>query len=235
MNIKFRALTADEAWQYVLYTHAQYHKYLKPFGYSYDMFIPHWSLFDEMFEIAQPLNPQQELLYRDKFLSKYNEAHLHIQDEFLKSEALLALERAVDTLAPFAKKWGIKIPDDVTIKTTYGYGASYNPNGNNIILRVTRYPAERIVHTLRHELVHLIIEKPIIEKYNVPQDLKERIVDIICYEYFGTKPQDMFINSFANKYINRTTIESDLPGAVKKMMADFALVNQKIANAKSNG
>lgn len=67
----------------------------------------------------------------------------------------------------------------------------------------------------------MIIEEPIIRKYNVPQDLKERIVDIICFEYFGKPVQETFKKSLANKYITRETIENNLIGAVQKMMNDF--------------
>lgn len=72
-----------------------------------------------------------------------------------------------------------------------------------------------------------MIENPIIKKYNVPQDLKERIVDLICYEFIQKPVQKMFVNSFANKYITSETIKTDLPGAVQKMMADYILLQQK--------
>jgi len=234
MKVNFRPMTAIEAWQYILNMHGQYHKNLKWFGYLYDIFIPRWPFLDEMFKMPQ-LSPQQIEFYRDKFLSRYNATQLHNQDKVLESEAQPALECVADTLAPFVKKWGMKIPDDITIKVTYGYGASYKSNENTMVLRGTRMPSERVAKTLQHELVHMIIQKEIIEKYRVPQDLKERIVDIICSEYFGREPQRKFINSFANKYITRAVIENDLPGVVQKMMADFAIMNQKLANTKSNG
>lgn len=235
MKVNFQIMPADEAWQYILDTHANYHKKLKQFGYKYDMFIPQWAFLYEMFELSRPLTPQEIEYYRDKFFSMYNEKQLHTKDEILKTQAKPALEHAADVLSPFAKKWGINVPNDITIKIAYGFGASYRTDENVIILRGTRMLPERVIHTLQHELVHLIIEKEIIQKYNVPQDLKERIVDIIGYEYFDITPQTMFMNSFANKYITRTAIENDLPGAVQKMMADFVAMNQKIANMKSNG
>ncbi len=72
-----------------------------------------------------------------------------------------------------------------------------------------------------HEFVHILIEEQIISKYNVPQDLKERIIDIIGLELFNKPVQPMFEKSFANAYITTNTIKTDLSGAVAKMMKDY--------------
>ncbi len=227
-------MTADEAWMYICGNHTQYHKKLKQFGYSYDMFIPRWSFLDEIFSIPNPTSEQIKQC-RDMFMQHYNSKQLHLLDDILESQTRPALEYVVETLTPFVKNWGMKIPNEITILMTYGNGGSYWPERKQIVLRGTRMPTSRIPKVLQHELVHIIIEKDIIQKYHVPHDLKERIVVIICYEYFGKEPQSIFINSFANKYITRSVIENDLPSAVQKMMSDFAVMNQKIANMNSNG
>jgi hypothetical protein len=72
-----------------------------------------------------------------------------------------------------------------------------------------------------------LIEEPIIIKHNVPQNLKENIVDIICLELFGHESRNYFDRSFANTYITPDAIRTDLVGAVKKMMADYTLMQQK--------
>ena len=63
-------------------------------------------------------------------------------------------------------------------------------------------------------------------KYNVPQDLKERIVDLICLETIGRPVQERFKDSFANTYITPGAIQGDLESAVKKMMADYTALKQ---------
>ena len=78
-----------------------------------------------------------------------------------------------------------------------------------------------------HEFVHILIEEPIIMKYNVPQDLKENIVDIICLELFDREPKNKFDKSFANAYITPEAIRTNLAGAVKKMMADYNAIKQQ--------
>ena len=179
----------------------------------------------EMFE-APTLTPAQIQNYRDIFINQiYNVKDLQQLDGALASEIIPILDKAVnDTLAPLAKRWEIALPDSVEILTTYGAGASYGAQNKRIIFRMFRkniFNPKFAPPLLMHELIHLLIEEPIIKKYNVPQDLKERIVDIIGFEYFGIKVQERFKNSFANKYITRTAIENDLPGTIEKMMADY--------------
>ena len=67
---------------------------------------------------------------------------------------------------------------------------------------------------------------------HLPQNLKERIVDLICYEYIKKPVQSMFEESFANAYITPETIKTDLPGAVAKMMTDYNTMQQKQANER---
>jgi hypothetical protein len=81
--------------------------------------------------------------------------------------------------------------------------------------------------TILHEFVHILIENQIIRKYNVPQNFKERIVEIICQELFNKPVRQRFINLFLDKYITPETIKTDLPGAVQKMMTDYIILQQK--------
>ena len=87
--------------------------------------------------------------------------------------------------------------------------------------------AHDIYLLLSHEFVHILIEEQIIQKYKVPQDLKERIGDIIGFELFGKPVQPMFERSFANAYITPETIQTDLPNAVRKMMSDYRSKKQE--------
>ncbi len=124
------------------------------------------------------------------------------------------------------------MPKSLELRCGYGYGSGYwRPDDDHAIMlfRVSRYPEnpESIFNIMFHEFVHMLIEKPIIQKYKVPQDLKERIVDLICYEFIQKPVQQMFENSFANKYITPEAIKTDLPGAVQKMMTDYILLQQK--------
>ena len=222
MNITYRPMTSAEAWKFIEGRHRAFHSHLKHFGYKYDMFIPDHPAIREMYE-QENLAPDQLQKYRDIFLNEiYNIEDLKRLDFALAEEALPALWNVVDVLTPKAKKWGVRFPGSVEIRTTYGFGGSYSVADAAIIFRMfrgARYNPKNAASLLQHEFIHLLIERPIVQKYNVPQDLKERIVDIIGFEYFGRPVQPLFENSFADKYITKETIETDLPTAVEQMMS----------------
>ncbi len=75
--------------------------------------------------------------------------------------------------------------------TLYGTGGSYDPEAGTILLYTTprgefkQY--DNPANTILHEIVHIGIEASIIQKFEVPHPLKERIVDtfvsLTCGEY----------------------------------------------------
>ncbi|MDR2412701.1 MAG: hypothetical protein LBD50_00625 [Rickettsiales bacterium] len=232
-------MTAEEAWGFIERKHRSYHSRLKHLGYEYDMFIPNHLAMYEMYDIEE-LTSEQIEKYRNIFMNEiYNVKNLQELDHILQTDSVPALQSVVDTLAPMAKKWGLQLPNILEIQTTYGSGGSYYWNEKSlIILRMFRkhvYNSKAVVGLLQHEFIHLLIEQSIIQKYNVPQDLKERIVDIIGFEYFGKPVRPMFENSFANNYITKHAIENDLPGAVKKMMMDYGIFKAKMHEGKLKG
>jgi len=233
MHITYQPSTAEEAWSYIAYWHRGYHNHLKHFRYGFKQFIPNHPAIIEMYE-QENLIDEQKSKYRDIFFTEiYNEKDLRKFDSLLADSAVPALQKVVDILTPMAKKWGIEFPNKVEIVTTYGKGGSYNYENPGITFRMTDYKPEFMTGLLQHEFIHLLIEIPIIKKYNVPQDLKERIVDIIGFEYFGKPVQSNFENSFANKYITIEAIENDLPKAVAQMMTDYAIFKAKQQTGKS--
>lgn len=220
-------MTADEVWQGIVFWHRYYYLELKAYGYKYEKVVHAFSELSDLEKIENP-SEQQLLFYRNLFKNRiYNINDLTKIDDLLAAKVIPSLQYAVEQLKPIIKNAKIKIPGKLTILTTYGDGGAYNYADNEIYLEMTNRPRDRILGTVLHEFIHLLIEVPIIQKYNVPQDLKERIVDIICLEYFDRPVQAMFENSFANKYITRNSIENDLPGAVKQMMNDYVIFKKK--------
>lgn len=231
MQISVRPMTADEAWKFISRMYHYYHNELKHFGYSVDSFIPSQK-FKEIFEKESIVDSDIEE-YRDWFKQEiYNVSDLTKYDEVLNSYVVPMLERGVNRfLVPLLDSWGAKLPDKLDILCTYGQGAAYNLQSDipQIIFRMSRYPdnKEAMLNTMLHEFIHILIEKPIIEKYNVPHNFKERIVDIIGHVFFDRYVQERFVNSFVDKYITPETIKKDLPGVVKKMMIDYKILRQK--------
>ncbi|MEO1262877.1 MAG: hypothetical protein AAFZ15_28980 [Bacteroidota bacterium] len=73
--------------------------------------------------------------------------------------------------------------------TLYGSGGSYNPDDGSIIIFTTpegqfksyQNPANTIIH----EVTHIGMEASIMQQYNVPHAMKERIIDQFVLIHFG--------------------------------------------------
>ena len=227
-----RPMTEEEAWKQISNDYNLFHSSLKKYGYRCWNFIP-----KPMYELFNKPNlSEQGINYaHQKFMEIYNRnvKVLNRFDDIFESYVKPMLERAVNKfLIPLLSSWNAILPEKLEILCTFGKGAGYLRKSDKeaeIRFRMSRYPDDKdaVLNTLFHEFVHLLIEKPIIQLYNVPQDLKERIVDLICYEFIQIPVQKMFENSFANAYITPETIKTDLPGAVKKMMIDYKILQQK--------
>ena len=229
MQIKLEHLDAESAWQRIIRAHEGYHTNLKNYKYGYEMFIPNDDRMREMFE--QPkLTEQQIQHYHDIFVNEiYKLSDLTHKDADINS-AIQMFQNMIETkIKPLLPAWNAKMPKTLTIECEYGRGAGYK-SGNNATIMFRMSNDNRkdygIYLLLMHEFVHILIEEQIIGKYNVPQDLKERIVDIIGQELFKKPVQPMFENSFANAYITPAVIRTDLDSAVKKMMTDYTALKQ---------
>lgn len=226
MEIKLGHMSAETAWKHILQNHSMYHKNLKQFKqYTYDFLIPDDKRIGEMFD-QTTLSVEQINHYHDIFVNEiYNVADLSKQDENIKI-AVQHLKKLIENrIKPLLPAWNAKLPDTLAIQCAYGYGAGYIEGDNAIInLRVSKNKDNDygIYSTLAHELIHILIEQPIIQKYKVPQDLKEGIVEIIGFELFDKNHhKQRFANSFIESYITPETIKTDFPGAVAKMMTDY--------------
>ncbi|MEL6659242.1 MAG: hypothetical protein AAFP77_28420 [Bacteroidota bacterium] len=75
------------------------------------------------------------------------------------------------------------------VLTLYGTGGSYDPDNGTVTLFTTPGGAfknyENPANTITHEIVHMGIEQPIVQKYQLPHALKERVVDRFVYVLFG--------------------------------------------------
>ena len=217
---------ADEAWKYLLRLHKNFHNGLKNFGYTYWTFIPRYESMVEMFD-KPSLTDQDIEKYYNKFMKFYNVKHLQRFDEIFESWVKPKLMGAINKfLVPLLPSWNAVLPKKLDILCTYGHGAGYNRESDDVAIIYFRMSESRdnengVLNTFFHEFVHMLIQKPIISKYDVPQDLKERIVDLICYEFIRAPKQEMFENSFANAYITPDVIKNDLPATVQKMMIDY--------------
>jgi hypothetical protein len=228
-------MTAEEAWKYILERHTAFHKGLRKFGYKYNTWVPkpNNEHIKAMFE-KEKLTEQDIKFYKNFFITEiYNADNLRQFDSNFVEFVRPMMEKGINKfLVPLLPNWNAVLPKKLEILCTYGVGAGYSRKSDEyavITFRMSRYPdnKESMLDTMLHEFIHLLIEKPIIEKYNVPHNFKERIVDLIGTEFFGKHIQERFVNAFVDKYITPEAIKTDLPGAVAKMMTDYNALQQK--------
>lgn len=233
MEITMRPMSADEAWNYILERHEAFHKELKNFGYKYNFWVPkpNNEYIKAMF--AKEILTVEEIDFYKKFFVNeiYNVNDLRRFDRVFAEFVMPMMERGINKfLVPLLPSWNASLPERLEILCTYGKGAGYDRANDKravIYFRMSRYPdnQEVMLDTMLHEFVHILVEEPIIQKYNVPQNFKERIVDLIGTEFFGKHIQENFINPFVDKYITSEAIKTNLPATVKKMMADYNAMN----------
>ncbi|MEL6633228.1 MAG: hypothetical protein AAFQ83_17310 [Bacteroidota bacterium] len=107
-----------------------------------------------------------------------------------RQDLLLDAIQQLDSMRNCCLDWDFYMPPTYeVVLTLYGSGGSYDPESGVITLFMTkegtfkRYldPAP----TLVHEMVHIGLEKTIVEKYQLPHQEKERLVDLFVSLMFG--------------------------------------------------
>ena len=227
-----RPMTEEEAWKHISGCYWGYHNTLKKYGYRCWNFIPKtmYKSFSNPNLSAQDIDNVHK-----NFIEVYNNnfKELNRFDDIFESYVKIKLESAINEfLLPLLSSWNTTLPNKLEILCTFGNGASpirKNDKEAIISFRMSRFPNDKdtILNILFHEFVHILTHESIFLKYNVPENIEERVVDLICYECIKKPVQKMFENSFANAYITPETIKTDLPGAVKKMMTDYKILQQK--------
>lgn len=112
--------------------------------------------------------------------------------------------------------WEFKMFKDYkVILTLYGSGGSYNQDAGWVTLFTTKEGDfknyKNPANTIIHEIVHIGMEKSIIQKYKVSHILKERVVDTFVSLFFGEVLPDYKIQSMGETEIDEHLKEkSDL-------------------------
>jgi hypothetical protein len=228
MQINLKHMDAKNCWNFIIAMHNDYHNNLKKFGYEYSAFVPNDKRIHEFMEIEKP-TPEQTKHYRNIFVNEiYNYDDLTKFDTEIINEIIPKMQTVIaNKIIPLAGALKANIPEQLNIVCAYGDGGTYAHGKTPVILfRCSEHSGNGIFSMFIHEFVHLLIEEPIIIKYGVPQDMKERIVDLICAETIKRSVQEWCKDSFANAYITPEVIKTDLESAVKKMMADYTAIKQ---------
>lgn len=105
------------------------------------------------------------------------ETNIKLYQKF-KKEVKIELRRIAIKLNAFIDVLNYPIPKRILVVfTRYGPGGSYNLP-NKIIVRIDKNSStKKLLQTIIHETIHLIIEKPVIQKYKISHWEKENLVN----------------------------------------------------------
>lgn len=172
---------------------------------NYQVSLPGGELIESLKQKAKS-NNLSDADYEDlkSFMQKgvYNPSDY--QRGYQNIEAQLALvNKMIAEIGSMNLDWNFKEFDIYTVNLTlYGPGGSYNPDEGSLLIYTTidgRFKQyDNPAHTLIHEVVHMGIEASIIQKYNVPHPLKERIVDTFVSLCFGELLPDYRIQNMGD-------------------------------------
>jgi len=233
MKISYRPFSADEVWRIILDTYERYQENKTAYpprllwGFALQSQWLGQGLIDSDKTHLESLKP--------RFIKEiYNEQQLKKGIEYIESRLGPDFKIFANKFSAILKKQGIPILDSVEIVTTHGGCGFYGifPDKGRIVIGIGQ-PQERILDSMAHEFIHILIELPIIQKYSVSQNIKEYMVDIIGEIYFDIEHQDCYDRSklgFVHEYINKESVETDIVGAVKRMMNDYNKGKQNVDN-----
>jgi hypothetical protein len=138
------------------------------------------------------------------------------------SPARALVDAALRRLAALHDRWGFRLyPSYTVVLTLYGPGGSYDTRTGTITLLSRSRdgaPDVRASQTVVHEIVHMGIEDVIVQRFHLPHEVKERLVDRICLTYLsdiltGYKAQPMGPVAL-DGYVDAAAV-LDLPNAVQ--------------------
>ncbi len=145
-------------------------------------------------------------------------------------KVLPEIEGIFSKFEEFHRKWDFKFFKEYKLfLTLYGAGGSYEADKGEITILTTKTGEFKRginpIGTIIHELVHIGIEERIIQKYNIPQIIKERIVDKFVFANFKDILPNYIIQNFGDKtidkYLEDKNCWENLPYFVEKYVEDL--------------
>ena len=174
------------------------------------------------------LTTQEQTQVKNAFIKDlFNASDYQLSFPAVRSAVVIA-DKQIDSLKRYQTAWGFFIPARYTVQLTlYGPGGSYDPSTGRIIYLV--YKDGRLASpplgTILHESVHIGIEEKIVQKYNLSQFEKERIVDQFVKKQFISVVPDFQMQPFNIPAIDKMFENSDvldkLPQRVEEMLASM--------------
>ena len=162
--------------------------------HGYRVNLPKAQLIDSLVQYSQN-GHLEEQHYRE--LETLMKSQIFNPQDYQKGYALTQhrlpfLRQLVAELDTTKFQWPFrKFPEYHIYLTLYGPGGSYDPDQGTITLYTTTNGQFKLyddpANTIIHEIVHIGIETSIIQQYQVPHPLKERLVDTFVIRHFGDR------------------------------------------------
>ncbi|HOZ55613.1 MAG TPA: hypothetical protein PLH29_00030 [bacterium] len=154
--------------------------------HNYEPHLPEHSKFKEIEKISDKEDIDWEKL-KEIFANEiYNDNYTHELEGIKQQESFLM--EAVARLRSLKEKYNLEIFSTYEIIfKTYGMGGTYGVGADRgkVILRKNDNPDFNYGITCIHEMIHIGIEKSIVQEHDLSQSAKERLVDLIIREDFG--------------------------------------------------
>lgn len=219
-EVAVRAQRGDEAFEY-LWTQLGDMPFFRK--HHYEVALPSHALFKGY--AKDGLEDADRGVARQVFLAEvYDERAFDAGIEVLRGRAA-ELAHELDAFQRWAARWGFAAPRryDVAL-TLYGPGGSYDPEAARVTVLTTadgRFKKEPI-HNLVHEMVHIGIERPIVQRFGLSHPEKERLVDRICVVAFGDRLANYQVQPMGppelDPYVTASSVE-DLPRSIERYRA----------------
>jgi len=226
-RIRVHVPTAEEETAYVWQT-LQDTRFFEENNYTVS--LPHGKLIEELKEEARSGTLDQSNFERlQQFMgdSVYRvsdyDAGLHkIEQE------LTVINEMVNAIDTSGYQWSFKLVEEYQVNLTlYGPGGSYNPDEGSILIFTTPIGEfkgyQKPKNTIIHEIVHIGIEASIINRYQVPHRLKERIVDTFVSLHFGERLPNYQVQDMgetrSDQYLQSTDDFRELNTIVETILA----------------
>lgn len=138
------------------------------------------------------------------------------------SQALPLADSALQLMRRF-ESWGFVMFDSYTVLLTlYGPGGSYDNHTGQIVMLATPTGGFKgyanPANTLIHELFHIGIEEPVVRKYGLSHQQKERLVDLFVKVWFGEVLPEYRLQGFGDSRLDPYfTTRSDFENLPRQM------------------
>jgi hypothetical protein len=161
---------------------------------------------------------QLRALFKDEIfdLADYDRAIVSMNN------AARVAERHAYRFIRYQERWGLFLPNEFNIHMTlYGPGGQYNPWTAEMFVRACNWSTPLLLEIIMHEAVHIAIEDRIIQRYNVSQYQKERIVDHFTVHLFDDILRNYWWQQQGDPTIDVIFQQSDVFDNLPSRVRDF--------------